>query len=77
MTKTSMVREFEEGLKSAITSFKMKQGKTLAIRMQMMRAKMIKDLVELVALCDKTIIATAARENDFRSILVKADEKMK
>jgi len=45
--------------------------------MQAMRSKMIRDLVELLASCEKTIIATAARENDFRSILVKADEKMR
>merc|ERR1712072_187835 len=54
MTKTTVVREFEEELKSKITAFKQKQGTTLAIRMQMMRAKMLKDLAELIATCDKT-----------------------
>lgn len=34
MTKTTVVREFEEVLKSQITAFKQKQGTTLAIRMQ-------------------------------------------
>lgn len=77
MTKTTVVREFEEELKSKITSFKQKQGKTLAIRMQAMRSKMVQDLVELIASCDKTIVATRRREGDFRSILVEADKKMK
>lgn len=77
MTKTTVVREFEEELKSKITAFKQKQGTTLAIRMQAMRAKMLKDLAELIAQCDKTIIASAKRENDFKSILVEADKKMK
>jgi len=77
MTKTTVVREFEEELKSKITSFKQKQGKSLAIRMQMMRAKMLVDLADLIAQCDKTIAASAARENDFKSILVEADKKMK
>lgn len=77
MNKTTVVREFEEELKSKITAFKQKQGKSLAIRMQMMRAKMIKDLAELIATCDKTIAASARRENDFKSILVEADKKMK
>jgi len=77
MTKTTVVREFEEELKSKITAFKQKQGTTLAIRMQMMRAKMLRDLEELLAVCDKTIAATKARENDFKSILVEADKKMR
>jgi len=77
MTKTTMVREFEEELKSKITAFKQKQGKTLAIRMQAMRTKMLKDLAELIASCDKTIAASAKREGDFKSILVEADKKMK
>jgi len=77
MTQTTMVREFEEVLKSSIESFKQKQGKSIAIRMAAMRSKMTADLVTLISSCDKTIRATQARENDFRSILVKADEKMR
>lgn len=77
MTKTTVVREFEEELKSKITAFKQKQGKTLAIRMSMMRTKMLKDLAELIQTCDKTIAASRRRENDFKSILVEADKKMK
>ena len=77
MTQTTMVREFEEVLKSSIESFKQKQGKSIAIRMAAMRSKMTADLVTLISSCDKTIRATAARENDFRSILVKADDKMR
>jgi len=77
MTKTTLVREFEEELKSKITAFKQKQGKSLAIRMQMMRSKMLKDLAELIGTCDKTIAGTARRENDFKSILIEADKKMK
>jgi len=77
MTKTTVVREFEEELKSKITAFKQKQGTTLAIRMQKMRSKMVVDLNELIASCDKTIVASAAREGDFKSILVEADKKMK
>jgi len=75
MTKTTVVRTFEEELKQKITAFKQKQGKTLAIRMQKMRAMMIKDLDELMATCDKTIAATAAREGDFKSILVDVDKQ--
>jgi len=59
MTKTTMVREFEEELKSQITKFKQKQGSTLAIRMQMMRGKMLDDLASLIAQCDVTIAASA------------------
>lgn len=77
MTQTTVVREFEEVLKTSIDKFKQKQGKSIAIRMAAMRGKMTADLVTLIASCDKTIRATQARENDFRSILVKADEKMK
>jgi len=77
MTKTTVVREFEEELKSKITSFKQKQGTTLAIRMDKMRGKMVTDLVELIASCDKTIAATARREGDFKSILAEADKKMR
>ena len=40
MAKTTMVREFEETLKLAITKFKQRQGKTIAIRMAKMRSKM-------------------------------------
>lgn len=77
MDKTTIVREFEEELKSKIASFKQKQGSTLAIRMQAMRSKMLRDLAELITQCDKTIAASASREGDFRSILVDADKKMK
>ena len=77
MSKTTMVREFEEELKMKITSFKQKQGSTLAIRMQMMRGKMVDDLNSLITQCDKTIVGSLARENDFKSILVEADKKMK
>lgn len=45
--------------------------------MMKLREKMIKDLEDLIASCDTTIVATASREGDFRSILVKADEKMR
>ena len=45
--------------------------------MQMMRAKMTEDLARLIAQCDITIAASAKRENDFKSILVEADKKMK
>jgi len=38
---------------------------------------MVVDLNELIASCDKTIVASAAREGDFKSILVEADKKMK
>jgi len=38
---------------------------------------MLRDLATLLASCDKTIAATQKRENDFKSILVRADEKMK
>ena len=61
MSKTTMVREFEEELKMKITSFKQKQGSTLAIRMQMMRGKMVDDLNSLITQCDKTIIGSLAR----------------
>lgn len=77
MTKTTLVREFEETLKLQITAFKQKQGKSLAIRMQQMRAKMLTDLAELMAQCDKTIAGSASREGDFKSILVEADKQMK
>lgn len=76
MGKTTMVREFEEELKRQIAAFKQKQGKTIAIRMSMMRTKMLKDLADLIVQCDKTIAASAKRENDFKSILVEADKKM-
>lgn len=76
MSKTTMVREFEEELKRQIAAFKQKQGKTIAIRMSMMRTKMLKDLADLIVQCDKTIAASAKRENDFKSILVEADKKM-
>jgi len=76
MSKTTMVREFEEELKKQITAFKQKQGTTLAIRMQAMRTKMVVDLQDLILQCDKTIISSAAREGDFKSILVEADKKM-
>lgn len=77
MTKTTVVREFEEELKRQITAFKQKQGKTIAIRMSMMRSKMLEDLKDLIIQCDKTIAASAKREGDFKSILVEADKKMK
>lgn len=76
MTKTTVVREFEEELKRQITAFKQKQGKDIAIRMSMMRAKMLTDLADLITQCDKTIAASAKRENDFKSIIVEADKKM-
>jgi len=77
MTKTTMVREFEETLQLMVSAFKQKQGRTLAIRMEKMRAKMLADLAELITVCDKTIVGTASREGDFRSILVEADKKMR
>lgn len=76
MGKTTVVREFEEELKRQIAAFKQKQGKTIAIRMSMMRTKMLNDLADLIVQCDKTIAASAKRENDFKSILVEADKKM-
>lgn len=42
--------------------------------MQKMRAKMIDDLDELMASCDKTVAATAKREGDFKSILVDVNK---
>lgn len=77
MTKTTMVREFEETLQLMVAAFKQKQGTTLAIRMEKMRAKMLADLAELISVCDKTITGSASREGDFRSILVQADERMR
>lgn len=77
MTQTTTVRLFEEDLKHAISQFKQKQGRSLSIRMNSMRAKMVKDLDDLLVSCERTMQATQKRENDFKSILVKADEKMR
>jgi len=52
MSKTTLVREFEETLKTAVTQFKQKQGSTLAIRMEKMRGKMVVDLGTLIKQCD-------------------------
>lgn len=38
---------------------------------------MVRDLDDLLRVCDQTIAATARRENSFRSILAEADKKMK
>ena len=77
LSKTSIVRDFEETLQTAIDKFKAKQGSSLAIRMQAMRAKMIVDLDNLMTNCDTTAASVKVREDAFLSILTEADERMK
>jgi hypothetical protein len=45
--------------------------------MQNTRGMMVRDLDELITSCDRTIVATKRRENDFKSILIRTNEKMK
>lgn len=75
MAKTTLVRQFEEDLKLGITKFKQRQGKSIAIRMAKMRSKMTSDLDALIASCDVAIAGTAARQNDFKSLLVDVNKE--
>jgi len=76
MTKTTMVREFEEELRSAITAFKQRQASSIAIRMQPMREMMISDLESLIKQCDITIASSARRDDDFKSIIIDTNRQM-
>lgn len=76
LTKTTAVRDFEEVLSSKIAQFRQKQGLTIAIRLQMMRSKMVDDLDELIESCVKTEADTKMREDAFLSILTEAEAKM-
>jgi len=77
LTKTTIVRNFEEELITSIDKFRQKQGSSLAIRMQMMREKMVTDLDNLLASCDTTIRNVTIREDAFLSILTEAESRMR
>merc|ERR1711939_824835 len=75
ITKTKAVREFETVLKLKLDNFQGKVGSDLCMRLMPLRKKMIEDLAELIAACDKVMKETERRENDFKNILISVNEE--
>lgn len=75
MGKRAVIKEFEEEVKHKRDIFGGQATTALVLQLAILRKKMVRDLDDLMAQCVKTMAESAAREEEFRTILVDVTEQ--